>query len=239
MKRPALLYTLLGIVVAAAVLLALRFGWFDRETAPVLLPDTATPPPAGEPGGDAGPLLAAVTPETAQAIVGTLVRPDGYARQLRVTSYWEGGSRSWDVRVWQKGGATRIALAPTDGAEETKNILLADGEVFTAPREDPSLADTLQMIPTYEEVLALDVGRITEAGYVRRGESDLIRVTAREEPTGCLMSYYVSTETGLLEAAERYDGDTPVYRMIADAAELAAPPDYLFVPGSTALPAED
>jgi len=250
MKRlGAILYPVLGVVLAAAVLLALHFGWFDRETARVTLPDTATPVPAGEPGGDAGLTLAAVTPETVQAVVGTLARPDGYARELRVTDYWDGGSRSWNVRVWQKGGATRIALTPEDGAEDTKNILLlpdgsvsiwySEGEVFTSALGDATLADTLQMIPTYEEILTLDSERIEDAGYVRRGESDLIRVTAREEPTGCLMSYYISTETGLLEAAERYDGEKLVYRMIAGAAELAAPSDYIFVPGSTAIPLTD
>ena len=60
------------VLVAAVVLLALRFGWFSTATAPVILPDTtALPTGAGE-GGIGGATLAEVTPETVQAVVRTL-----------------------------------------------------------------------------------------------------------------------------------------------------------------------
>ena len=52
-------------LVAAVAFLALRLGWFDTVTAPVILPETTALPTAsggGEPGG--GPTLAEVTPET-------------------------------------------------------------------------------------------------------------------------------------------------------------------------------
>lgn len=236
------LYPLLALVLAAAAalaLLALRFGWFSGGTAEVHLPETTAAPPPGAVTAGGGLTPAAVTPETVQAVVATLQRPDSYSRSMRVESFWSGGRQGWTVNVWQKNGALRIRLVP-DGGED-KNILFGAGavhiwygdsrDIFRCEPDAPELADTLQMIPSYEDVLALDLSQIEEAGYVLRNDQWRIMVAERESPTGCLMVYYISIETGLLEAAERYDGAELVYSMTARQADLAAPADVFFTIG--------
>ena len=241
---------ILGVLVllAAVVALALRFGWFDTDTAPVILPETTAMPTGsdiGELGG--GAVAAEVTPETVQAVVRTLSRPDSYSRRLLVSSYWEGGSQTWPIQVWQKSGATRIRIS-SQGTEEEKNILLEDGvlhlwygegpEVFRYEPEEETAADLLQMLPTYEDLLELDTDRIEEAGYVNLYGTWRIMAAVREKPTDYLMIYYISIDTGLLDAAERRDGDRVVYRMTAEQADLAAPEDNAFLLPGEELPEE-
>jgi len=228
------------VLAAAAAVLALRFGWFDTATAPVILPDTTALPTAsggGEIGG--GVTLAEVTPETVQAVVATLARPDSYSRRLLVTSYWDGGSQTRPVQVWQKTGATRIRISSPEAGEADRNLLLEDGalsvwygegpEVFRTEAEQDRAADILQMLPSYEDLLEADPAQIEEAGYVNLYGSWRIMAAVREKPTEYLMIYYVSIETGLLEAAERRDGDRTIYRMTAEQADLAAPEDEVFL----------
>jgi hypothetical protein len=235
----------LGVLalIAAAAVLALHLGWFDADTVPVILPETTALPTASG-GGEAegGPALAEVTPETVQAVVRTLARPESYSRRMLVNSYWEGGSRNWQIQVWQKNGVERIRI--TSGGEEDKNILLADDEVciwygdgpeiFRAPADAELLGDALQMLPRYEDLLSLDKSQIEEAGYVNLYGTWRIMAAVREQPTGCLMVYYISIETGLLEAAERRDGEKLVYRMTSEQADLSAPEDGMFL-----LPGEE
>lgn len=235
------------LLVAAVVLLAFRFGWFDTATAPVILPDTTALPTSSGSGEIGGATLAAVTPETVQAVVRTLARPDSYSRRLLVSSYWEGGSQTWPIQVWQKSGATRIRIS-SQGTEEEKNILLEDGvlhlwygegpEVFRYEPEEEAAADLLQMLPTYEDLLELDTDRIEEAGYVNLYGTWRIMAAVREKPTDYLMIYYISIDTGLLDAAERRDGDRVIYRMTAEQADLAAPEDNAFLLPGEELPEE-
>ena len=227
------------LLVAAAAVLALRFGWFDTATAPVILPDTTALPTSsggGEIGG--GATLAEVTPETVQAVVATLARPDSYSRRLLVSSYWEDGSQTWQIQVWQKTGATRIRIASPETGEADRNLLMEDGrlsiwygegpEVFRTETEQDRAADILQMLPSYEDLLDLDPALIEDAGYVNLYGTWRIMAAVREKPTEYLMIYYISIETGLLEAAERRDGDRTIYRMTAEQADLAAPEDEVF-----------
>lgn len=239
-SRTVLFLVVAAVLVAAAVLLALFFSGFGGETAEVRLPQTFTGEP-GEPDGPAaeGLLLANVTPETVQAVVSTLVRPDSYSRQLTVTRFWEGGSRTEAVSVWQKSGMLRVLV---DSAGEQKNILYYQGSVsiwygsdsehvFHYQSEDPALGDSLQQIPTYEDLLALDPASIREAGYIRHGGGWRIMASA-ETAGGGLGVYYISIETGLLEEAERWEDGRLVYSLSAGEADLSAPSDVAFLIGA-------
>ena len=124
---------------------------------------------------------------------------------------------SQPVRLMQSGGG--FVTVWQEG-------LFEDAVMY--PSSDPELIDALQMLPTYENLLALDPAQIEAAGYVKLDGAWRIMATVREQPTGYRMGYYISIETGLLEAAERWDGDTLLYRMTAETADLAAPEDELF-----------
>lgn len=228
-----------ALLLAAIVLLAQRFGWFRPATAPVILPQTTASLPRDERPQTGGPMTAEVTPETVQAVVATIVRPDSYSRSLRVESFWAGGGQAWNVQVWQKSGVTRIRLETEDGSQPVKLLQAERGAVtvwqegraqdaVTYTSADPALADALQMLPTYEDLLELQPSQLEAAGYVQLNGAWRIMASVREEPTGYRMLYYISIETGLLEEAERWDGDTLLYRMTAETADLAAPEDELF-----------
>ena len=237
--RLLILCAVSALLLAAILWLALRSGWFQPNTVPVILPQTTASLPSGGEEHIGGPLNAEVTPETVQAVVGTLVRPDSYSRSLHVESFWTGGSQRWNVQVWQKNSLTRIRLETEDGSLPAKLMQLDRDSVtvwlegheeapVTYGNTDPELADALQMLPTYEDLQSADASLIEAAGYVKLNGVWRIMAAVREQPTGYRMLYYISIETGLLEAAERWNGDTLLYRMTADTADLAAPEDTLF-----------
>jgi hypothetical protein len=231
-----------AMLIALSVLLALVFT--NRGgTAELILPDTQLPISASDdPDADHAPMSVEVTPDTVQAVIRTLSRPDSYSRNVTVESSWEGGSAQYRISSRVKGGRERLSVE-CDGWDEAKNILLTEDEItiwygsdtsrrYTAPRRSgdsgPDLGDELGMIPTYEDVLELDPDKINDAGYVRR-DGWKIMVAATDDITGCERYYYVSVDTGLLEAAEVYDGDRRIYLMQAGAAELNAPDDSVFL----------
>jgi hypothetical protein len=103
-------------------------------------------------------------------------------------------------------------------------------KVYTYRGNDPYLADRLQRIPTYEDILALDPSAIREAGCTLTDEGEWrILVAAENRDFGYLDIYYISLETGLLVAAEQWAGDTRIYAMTAGKADLSAPDDQLLL----------
>ena len=71
-----------------------------------------------------------------------------------------------------------------------------------------------QHIPTYETVLELDAASITGTGYELKGTFPSVFVEVQGED-GALERYWISTDNGLLIAAEREVDGALVYRMTA------------------------
>lgn len=240
LRRNLVWALLTAAIVVGAVLFALFYPGSTAELPGVTLPDSWPVPPSAA-AEDLGSLVPAeVTAETVQAVVATMVRPDSYSRSLLVTHYWDGGSRSYPIRVWLKNGNLRMTVTqPEAGSQENllKNILYLDGrvsiwygtdtaQVYQYDSEE-ALGDLLQMLPSYEDVLALPPEDILDAGYVSR-EGNWRIMASCLDASGILTVYYISIETGLLEAAERWDGDRLIYSMEAGEAALSAPGDEMF-----------
>jgi NADPH-dependent curcumin reductase CurA len=85
------------------------------------------------------------------------------------------------------------------------------------------------MIPTYEDVLKINKADILEAGFAQKNNEPCIFVRAHTGELGYTDIYYISAYTGLLSAAETYDGETLVYSMTAGNVSLNTPPDDKFV----------
>jgi hypothetical protein len=238
-RHPLTIAGIITLVLLAGLLLILFSPWARPETPAVKLPELQDRLP--EQTGAAIPrelVQVEVNPQTVQSVIATLARPESYSRSIRVTTYWEGGSSTSLIRVWVKNDRTRMNIL---GTGEEKNILM-DGEtvtlwygndvnqVYTYRGNDPYLADRLQRIPTYEDILALDRSAIREAGCTRTDEGEWrILVAAENREFGYLDTYYISLETGLLEAAEQWEGDTRIYAMTAGKADLSAPDDQLLL----------
>lgn len=94
MKRTQKLVTW-GIVILVVLVVLLMLVSNLRRSSRVVLPDTNT---SAEGGGDlpaeGGALtVVEVTPETVQAAIETLRRPEAYSRTVTVEYLWTGGQR--------------------------------------------------------------------------------------------------------------------------------------------------
>ncbi len=212
---------LIAAVLAVAVLLSFGKGiFFGRDTPAVLLPDisespgvSADPnaPPTGSGADD--PVEVEVTPETVQAVVATLARPESYSCTIQETTYWSGGSGTRQIQVWADGAccATRTeteTLARRSLTNGNTLWLWYEGEedLYEGPLAE-NTPDDLSGIPTYEDLLGLEKDRILSAGY--EGKNGWACVWAETEPgeDGTTARYWISVENGLLVAAElRRDG---------------------------------
>ena len=168
-----------------------------------------------------------IRPDTVQAAVATLERPETYQRELVVQQFWDNGSGTMENTVTVSGGWTRVdqTLARdrvrhsvTDG-RMTYIWYNSQRTVYAAQAGEIS-ADMEQAIPTYEDVLDLPVEEISAANYQTLSNMNCIYVETAADAYGYVLKYWVSVDSGLLVAAEKLlDGET-VYRMWETSADL-------------------
>jgi hypothetical protein len=222
------IYSIVIIAAAVAVLLFAVFGTAGGNTPAVQLPPAAS-------GADSGSSTADVTPQTVQAAISTLSRPDSYSRTLTTEDFWTGGSSSRKLQVWVSGSSTRIQSG-SDRA--TENILLTsagiwiwyDGVsgVWHSDGSDSSEADQWTRCVSYEELLKLDASKITGAGYAKYAGENCIWAEYSTPEFGYRNREYISVTTGILMGVETYDGDTLVYRMTSGAPSVTTQDASLF-----------
>lgn len=168
-----------------------------------------------------------IRPDTVQAAVATLERPETYRRELVVQQFWDSGSGTMENTVTVSGGWTRVdqTLARdrvrhsvTDG-RMTYIWYNSQRTVYEAQTGEIS-ADMEQAIPTYEDVLDLPMEEISAANYQTLSNMNCIYVETAADAYGYVLKYWVSVDSGLLVAAEKLlDGET-VYRMWETSADL-------------------
>ena len=220
------------IAAAVIVLLAVLFGGGKTKTPAVTLPSAAQGAVSG--GAD----LADVTPQTVQAAIKTLSRPDSYSRTVTAETFWANGGKSSEVlRVWVSGGSTRVKL---DRAGKTENIIAGgkgvwiwyDGSsgVYHSELAGNADADRWIRARTYEDLLKLDPSEITAAGYGKYAGDSCLWAEYSTTDFGYRERAYISVSTGILMGVETYDGETLVYRMTSGTPSLAVPDSGLFTP---------
>jgi len=146
--------------------------------------------PAGGGTGSYSQNAIAVSVENVQSVIATLERPGSYSADYIVTLFWETGSQEFPITLSVDTDAVNI-----------------NGTTYT--QQEVQSRDTLSMLPTYEDVLEIDVGKITDASYAIYNDEAYITVSFyglmyRHE-------YYISIKSGILEYARKYDGETLVY----------------------------
>ena len=244
MKRTQKLVTWsIVILVVLEVLLMLMSNL--RRSSRVVLPDTSTSAgdSAEQTSGGSAIQVVEVTPETVQAAIATLHRPEAYSRSVTVEYRWNGGSSMSEITVSASGGWSRTDRTLPDGQtrhaitnEETTYIWYnSETDVFTGPAGEIS-PDAEQTIPTYEDVLALAPEQIAQADYRMVSDVRCIYVETAEDDWGYVQRYWVSVYTGLLAVAERLQDGETVYRMAALTVDETAPDAKTFtLPDGTAL----
>ncbi len=235
-KQPPVLFAAIALLLVAVVAYVIIELNSSVETAPVILPDIAQTQTS--PGAEQSAAYAQVTPETVQAVIGTLRRPEGYTRTVTVEDFWgEDSSHAMDLTVQVSGNNSRITALTTGGL---KYILVSpsgtwiwyEGEkdVFRAPPKAAYDGDQWLRSLTYEELMELSPEEITAAGYEEHNGVWCVYASYRTPRFDYDTTVWVSVTDGLLSAAEIYDGDAIIYRMTAGATDLTVPDDSVFLP---------
>ncbi len=229
-------------LVFLAVALFLIFSYRSEHTEEVLLPAPAVTGDANypsDPGNsdNSGITSLQVTVENAQAVISTLKRPESFSEDIVIETAWSGGKSKFEVSTWSRKGTVRTSIKPSESKYKKEVILTQDmlyvwydGEshYYSGKPGNETAADDYQMIPTYEDVLKISKTHILEAGFAQKNDEPCIFVRAHGE-LGYTDIYYISVATGLLYAAESYDGETLIYSMTAANVSLGPPPDDKFV----------
>lgn len=234
-KRNRILWIFMVLMFIA---LGLMLNNMLHRTAHITLPaETGTEDPNTQGSSTNNGMLTVVeiTPETVQAAIATLSRPQNYQRTVTVEQIWSSGSAKSDLNVAVCEGWTRIDRTLPNGEarhtltdgdttyiwynEETKFYTGAAGEIS---------ADNEQMIPTYENILDLPADTIVTADYREYFGINCIYVETAENPQGYALRCWVSVDSGLLVAAERISGEACVYRMTALTLDTTTPLDTQF-----------
>jgi hypothetical protein len=193
-NRSNLLWIVLPIVGVAAFVVWLFLPYETHWDISLAEPraSASAPPYSGSPLN----YEVELNPDNVQAVIRTLARPESYSRDYSVSLFWQSGS-----------SASVITLTVDD------KTLTVNGETY--PREGMQLSrqDALAHIPTYEDILELPRSDILSASYREYENSPYIVVRFN----GLLYTheYYISTDSGLLDYAQKYDGETLVYSMDA------------------------
>ncbi|MDR2356471.1 MAG: hypothetical protein LBD92_00070 [Oscillospiraceae bacterium] len=241
---------LIALIIAFSALSSLLFHG-PREFR---LPGAQDSPPqqSSDVTGDArsGMTRVDVTVDNIQDVIRMLRRPESYSRDIMAESFWRGGNAAYNIGVTVMDGVT--AMHSSSGGGAVKNIVVTDDTLYIWYNGDAApyagardsagdarrTADEYQMLITYEDILSLDRGELTDAGYVEYAGALVLFAEFRSGALGYVTRCYVSPELGLIVAAEQYDGDTLIYKMTAGACSVGEQDERAFdLPGGgSALP---
>ena len=234
----ALVMVLTAALVIAAVLL---ITGLNRRTESVSLPPehAVTTQELAE-NADASPRGAlpsvAVSPETVRRVIATLSRSTEYSRRITSVVYWSDGSSRTEMSVHVSGEDTALTISGT----RTKHVLIVDDVLYIWYEGDAEyysgdsagdalrLADEYQMLVTWEDIVSLPDGAITDAGYEEYEGENCIYVRYTSGRLGYVTTCRISMLSGLVIQAEICDGDTPIYDMTASDLRLDPVPDSVF-----------
>lgn len=237
-KRPTVFIAATVLLLAAVVVYILVTLNTPVPTPVVELPDRSQT--VSGPSDDARAQYAAVTPETVQAVIASMARPDGYSRTVTVEDFWDGGSAVTDLSVQVSGASTKVTAASPTGLKyilttETGTWVWYDGDdqAFFSEASAPHDGDQWQRMLTYEDLLRLSPEDITDAGYEEHGGVWCVFAGYDTPNFGYHTTLWVSAADGLLAAAEVRDGETLLYRMTGGAVDTSIPDDSVFLPPAT------
>lgn len=232
------------VVVTVGIVTIMMLGTLRR-------PERITLPSREETTGNLSDTLAGsetlqlveVTPETVQSAIATLSRPEEYRRTVVVERFWKGGSGSSQSTVTVSGGWTRVDRILSNGqvrhavtnGEVTYIWYDQEKNVYTVPMGEIS-ADQEQIIPTYEDVLALETKAIAAADFRIEAERQCIYVETALDEDGYVRRFWVDLDSGLLAMAETLQYGETVYRMGATREEAVTDWETIFsLPDGTPL----
>ena len=223
--------TIFGVLIVTAVVCAMLLYSFSGGSSGVIPLPPQSPVVERPDSTDTDALnRVEVTRENVQAVISTLSRPSIYRRSIVIESFWQDGLAEYDVSVSVSDGVTSLRWR-TSAGDEKRVIVTPDryyiwysggntpfvGDFESIGAAD-RLADELQMIFTYEDILKLDLNDIIEAGFAQFNGEDCIYAVYLSPLMRFTRRYYVSIESGLLVGATEHEhSGILVYKMTASA----------------------
>lgn len=240
MKKHFFTFAIILVVALTAVISAVVFRSDSGETTPVVLPaETQIPGNVSAPQGEDVTLqnVIDVTEENVQTAVSALERPQEYFVQMSTLLTSSSGTRETLVSLWVSGEHTRTIVT---SADSVKNIL-TEGTKFwiwysddtesvfggSAESRSAALAEALNGLPDYTEVIGLDSELITDAGYTVFEDEPCIYVRTTE-PGELESEYFISVGNGLLKGYTRTEDGQEVFSLVCEYAELSPDDSGLF-----------
>ena len=239
MKKHRFNVAAIGFIILIVLVVVVLMSGSLRRTSHVALPDitqqSAANVGSSQYGEDAVNKIE-VTPETVQAVIATLARPNSYMQLLVVEWLWGDTSALSQVSTYVSEDLTRVDLLRTDG--KVRHIV-TDGKhtavwydeeetAFVGNTGDISV-DQEQTIPTYEDILQLDPKQIAKADYRMFSGENCIFVETVPDDLGIIQRYWVSVSAGLLVGAERLENGSAFYRVASQQLTTEnAPAESLF-----------
>ena len=243
LDKKRMTYVTMGFgMLLLLVLLLLVWGGHRRSAAIVLPENQSEGSPMGPETPDSRLNTISITPETVQPAIAALSRPAAYSRTQQVETFWSGGSGQSSATVYVSGGRTRLDASLPDGSvrhtlvvdgpgegESTAGVWYDDETQWRRLRADGQTADQTARMPTYETVRDIPARDIAQADFREAYGGGCIYVETRIDAEGYLDRYWVSTENGLLLAAERLWRGELIYRFTAGEPDISPQEDSLFL----------
>lgn len=239
MNQRYFVWSLVGVAVLVLFITALAFSLGNGSTAPVLLPTEApNSTPDSYVSGAEQELqnVLTITPENVQAAITSLERSTDYFTQIMTSLNAPNGNREILVSIWVQGTSTHSIITHS---KYTKHIF-TDGREYwiwysddtdtafhgKSPLQGGSLAESLNGLPDYNEILELEPESIKEAAYAEYKGSPCIMVVA--EIDGGENEYIIDTKLGLLIGYTRRENGEEIFTLSADVNSPGDPSSDVF-----------
>ena len=235
MKKSVIIGIIVVGLLAAAAFLIITYSQKDNSHV-VSLPSPAAESSGGFLGDSVDHIE--VTPETVKTVLGTLSRPESFARSYTVKSIWNGGQSEETLSYWQSGENIKLSITKN---KTVRNILVRgsdlyvwyDGSsgVFKSKLSESSVSkevDRFSRLVAYEDILDIPQEDILDAYYVDQSGQPCIYVKYKSGKLGYIYQANIAVDTGLLVSMNKSDKDKLIYSMDSVSTDLSTPSESVF-----------
>lgn len=172
-----------------------------------------------------------VTPKTVQNVIATIERRPSYTGTVTMRMHYDDQVSLSESTVWVDGEWTRVMTSLPNQTMGNQHTIVGGEMAYRWYDYDRAVsqwyasentADIAQRIPSYHDVLELDVDQISAAGYVEKNGYNCIYVETFLDGLNYWEKYWVSVDTGLLVWAETYYNDQLILQVESGANDQAS-----------------
>ena len=187
-----------------------------------------------------------VTPQNVQQVINVMQRPSEYSYTAKVTYYYTSGSHTVETKGYMRDGISKSIQYASSGQIEKEAILTKENAYiwtegsssFYMGNRGEFDEDSLSLIPTYEDVLALEQDSVLDGGFYKQNDTECIYIAVKNPVSGYTDIYYIAVDSGLLIAAQSFsDSNNLVYEMTMQSLSLnpVGDQEFLLPNGASAL----